>query len=204
MRQKELALEKCWVTSDGFFRIITTLFGITVVDAWRGYKRSLLTTHRHKNVPLLKFVDMMVLDLLTNEMKDEEIEDSISSFRSAPISTIVTEQEETQISQLTHSTQQSSTVQPLDTLLQAASIADHVMGKEVTLVKEGKERRLLRQRCSLCFGKKTKSKTSWFCKAPSCAAKAKGKHYWLCHQCFPLHVNEIKGEMRDSFENGRS
>lgn len=32
-RQKELRLEKCWVTQDGFFRIITTLIGITVVDA---------------------------------------------------------------------------------------------------------------------------------------------------------------------------
>jgi hypothetical protein len=36
-RQKELRLEKCWVTQDGYFRIITTLIGITVVDAWRGY-----------------------------------------------------------------------------------------------------------------------------------------------------------------------
>jgi hypothetical protein len=36
--QKELRLEKCWVTQDGYFRIITTLIGITVVDAWRAYR----------------------------------------------------------------------------------------------------------------------------------------------------------------------
>ncbi len=31
-RQSELRLEKEWVTSDGFFRIETTLIGMTVVD----------------------------------------------------------------------------------------------------------------------------------------------------------------------------
>ena len=80
MRQKELGLEKCWVTSDGYFHIITTLFGITVVDAWRGYKRSLMESHRHKNLSLLKFVDMLAYDMLNNKIQDQEPEDSSSSF----------------------------------------------------------------------------------------------------------------------------
>ena len=37
-RQFDLKLEKFWVTSCGYFRIITTLFGINVTDAWKAYK----------------------------------------------------------------------------------------------------------------------------------------------------------------------
>ena len=33
-RQFDLELEKHWVTEDGFFRLVTTLFGIIVIDYW--------------------------------------------------------------------------------------------------------------------------------------------------------------------------
>ena len=32
-RQNELRLEKHWITHDGFFRIATTIIGITITDA---------------------------------------------------------------------------------------------------------------------------------------------------------------------------
>ena len=35
LRQDELALEKRWVTNDGYFRLATTLVGINTVDCWR-------------------------------------------------------------------------------------------------------------------------------------------------------------------------
>ena len=34
MRQSHLALEECWVTTNGWFRIFTTLIGMTVTDLW--------------------------------------------------------------------------------------------------------------------------------------------------------------------------
>ena len=34
MRQGNLALEECWVTTDGWFRLFTTMIGITVTDTW--------------------------------------------------------------------------------------------------------------------------------------------------------------------------
>ena len=52
-RQKQLRLEKCWVTEDGYFRILTTMFGITVVDAWRAYRHHTRLTHRHHNIELM-------------------------------------------------------------------------------------------------------------------------------------------------------
>jgi len=49
-RQSDLALEKHWVTKDGFFRIVTTLFGVTVVDAWKGYVWHCGPNHRHRKM----------------------------------------------------------------------------------------------------------------------------------------------------------
>ena len=34
MRQHNLALEECWVTTDGWFRLFTTFVGFTVTDTW--------------------------------------------------------------------------------------------------------------------------------------------------------------------------
>ena len=34
MRQHALALEECWVTTDGWFRLFTTFVGMTVTDTW--------------------------------------------------------------------------------------------------------------------------------------------------------------------------
>ena len=33
-----LCLEKHWKTEDGYFRIITTIFGICITDAWKAYR----------------------------------------------------------------------------------------------------------------------------------------------------------------------
>ena len=37
-RQYELRLEKHWVTLNCYFRIVTTIIGITVVDCWKCYR----------------------------------------------------------------------------------------------------------------------------------------------------------------------
>ena len=36
-RQFDLKLEKHWVTEDGYFRLLTSLFGIVVTDCWKSY-----------------------------------------------------------------------------------------------------------------------------------------------------------------------
>ncbi|GFH45724.1 hypothetical protein CTEN210_02198 [Chaetoceros tenuissimus] len=66
LRQHDLRLEKFWVTRDGYFRIITTVFGICVVDCWRGYKHHLSPRHRHKDMDLLDFVSILALDMVKN------------------------------------------------------------------------------------------------------------------------------------------
>jgi len=38
VRQFLLGLEKHWKTEDGYFQIITTIFGICITDAWKAYR----------------------------------------------------------------------------------------------------------------------------------------------------------------------
>jgi len=62
-RQKLLALEKSWVTTDGFFRIYTTLVGMCVTDAFRAY-RHFTAQKENKDVTLQWFQNCLVADLM--------------------------------------------------------------------------------------------------------------------------------------------
>ena len=66
IRQFETALERQWVTQDGYFRIITTIFGMTVTDTMKGYRHHLPGLHRHKHVSTRFFNDMLCKDMLNN------------------------------------------------------------------------------------------------------------------------------------------
>ena len=212
MRQKELKLEKCWVTADGYFRIITSLFGITVVDAWRGYRRSTRPSHRHHNLPLLKFVDMLVLDMLNNDLKgdsDATTEDSISAIRNKnpPMMDLLqqNESQQSEVSELTWCSPSLGSRPSLqsETTLEHRRIvhlSTHIMCTETDVVNEGGKARTARKRCHLCYGKTNKSKTKYYCSAPSCEAKARGRHYWICKQCWGTHVNEVSAEYDGSID----
>ena len=65
-RQFDLRLEKHWVTEDGYFRLITTLFGIVITDCWKGYSYHLPTNHRHKGLEIKEFARLLTRDLLEN------------------------------------------------------------------------------------------------------------------------------------------
>ena len=60
-RQKDLALEKKWITQDGFFRIFTTVVGICVVDFWNGFRYSVKTSWKQR-----EFTDYLVEEMLNH------------------------------------------------------------------------------------------------------------------------------------------
>jgi hypothetical protein len=70
-RQFDLKLEKHWLTNNGYFRIITTLFGMMVTDAWNAYRYHLDYRHRHKNIPIAKFPSILCKDCLYNGFSKE-------------------------------------------------------------------------------------------------------------------------------------
>ena len=205
MRQYELRLEKCWVTCDGYFRIITSLLGITTIDAWRGYQKSTRPSHRHCNLALLKFVDMAVLDMLTNDLNDgsdAKAEDSISSFttkESPPAMTLFhqgnQDSQETQMSELTWISGTPSVLAQAQEHRRIAHLAAHQLCIGTDVVHEGGVARTQRKRCHQCYGNSIKSKTSQYCSAPACQLKARGHgRYWICKQCWDRHVDEVREE----------
>jgi hypothetical protein len=60
-RQYELALEKRWIVESGYFRIATTILGMTVIDCWRAYKHAM-----DKEITVKEFADRMAYDCLYN------------------------------------------------------------------------------------------------------------------------------------------
>ena len=70
LRQFLLRLEKYWVTHSGWFRIDTTLIGMTVTDCYLLLRRQ-SSNQRMKNQTLAQFVDNLTWELLNNPYKDE-------------------------------------------------------------------------------------------------------------------------------------
>jgi len=77
VRQFLLRLEKHWKTEDGYFRIITTIFGICITDAWKAYRFHIGNRHRHKQMTIDDFADLLCHDCLNNKFTDVIYEDSI-------------------------------------------------------------------------------------------------------------------------------
>jgi len=70
-RQKLLALEKAWVTTDGWFRIFTTIVGTVVTDAFLAYKTFTAQTD-NQLITMRWFVDRLASDMLRGANVDEE------------------------------------------------------------------------------------------------------------------------------------
>jgi hypothetical protein len=70
-RQSELSLEKHWLTQNAWFRLVTTVIGITVTDAWKAFKYSF----RHGNIgdiTIRDFADSLAFELMNNDFTSDE------------------------------------------------------------------------------------------------------------------------------------
>ena len=61
-RQFDLKLEKKWITHDGYFRLYTTLVGMTVTDIWKIYKIGCPATSK---LPIAQFADLLAADMIS-------------------------------------------------------------------------------------------------------------------------------------------
>ena len=190
-RQFELCLEKHWVTQDGFFRIVTTLFGVTVVDCWVAYRWHLHHNHRHKNISLIDYVNMATYDLIHNPYS-KSTPDPTPPMPIMPISpppalssppNIITLQQPSSIdskaspiSNITcdpfFANPNPSNGQPNEHTLKRASeqVVNVIKKDRVTT----QSTRTVRNRCKVCG-----RKTSWFCVI--CSGE-QNKKVWICHK----------------------
>eukprot|EP00957_Ditylum_brightwellii_P166380 12665633-Ditylum_brightwellii.AAC.1 len=75
-RQFELGLETKWVVHDPYFRMITTLFGVCVIDSWKGYSWNVSKRHKDKSIGIRSFANIMAKDMLENAFSALRSEDA--------------------------------------------------------------------------------------------------------------------------------
>ena len=211
-RQKELRLEKFWVTNDGYFRLFTTVLGIGIVDVWNGYRHHLGEKHRHKNCNLMDLVNMITKDLLENEeskvivINDEALSIGIVSEINLPNSSSLSEDG---ISQLT-SPSFSDTSNQLrielamneHTMIQSndKSACTKVVGRSRTgnrQYRRGTRRK--RNRCRECIlsdGETGPVKTSQYCSG--CVPPVGCNQFWVCNNCVSNHNKRIRKDLENT------
>ncbi len=62
-RQHCLALEEKWVTQDAYFRFVTTIFGICVVDSFNATRHSVRKKHRYKTLTNKQLADILAWEM---------------------------------------------------------------------------------------------------------------------------------------------
>jgi len=77
-------LEKHWIMEDGYFWIITMLFGMVVTNCWKAYKFYLGNQHWHKNILIDAFADLLCHDLLSNQLSDVMAEEAMLVIPGTP------------------------------------------------------------------------------------------------------------------------
>lgn len=215
-RQFELALEKHWITKDCWFRLITTLFGICVVDCWQGYRHHLARGHhRHREISLEDFIDMMANDMLNNDHSKavsqkqalvinlpEETNETSSVSQSSAVMQTSTLDDATVFSALTDFTSGMRERQPALEEIHTEEVETEMEAHEVIDVAGRKRRgeRLRRGKCIDCH-----RKTSSFCKGCP-VPKKKCLKPWFCGRrtkrpCFQNHLDKLPEEA--DFENPR-
>ena len=184
MRQDTLRLEKCWVTQDGYFRILTSLMGSNIVDAWRLYLHHCRNNHRHRNITLIDFSSMLAHDMLTNSLEDQE--DLQDSFSISPPQAIHNSAQQT-VSQQTL----SKVMEEYDRKLKE-TIVRHTLLK--TDEKEKRKNNLFRTKRAICSMSGCKCTTSMFC--PQCPVPKGRDKAWICGNCEPDHKARYMAQQR--------
>jgi hypothetical protein len=199
MRQKELRLEKFWVTNCGYFRLLTTVFGITIVDCWRAYCHHLNDSHRHKNIELLKFVDMVAHDMLHNSYpNDENWEEDVLTIHSAVPTAIQCSQNES-VSQMTGTPPFTNIQRSCDDEFslewmkhELVKCDDMIMHKVNGRCKQ----RTRRGTCRIC--KVDTKRSPFYCK--ECTESTHLGCFWICDrnkypECYNLHKELVRQKM---------
>ena len=209
-RQKELRLEKFWVTEDGYFRIICTTFGICVVDCWNAYVHHLPWNHRHKTCDLMTVANMMAKDLLENQEDDTvDLEHrslcigmGVQSARGPPLNLATSPSGNTTISSLTMESESGSAMRKLHIQLEVekhrcvkTDFQHEAKRKRVNqrtqTESQAQRKRTGRYSCIDCKKFKGRKETRTLTYCPACPPPKKAKAYWLCSECEGGHRTRI-------------
>ena len=72
-RQDLLDIEYTWVTTNCWFFIFTSLFGMTLVDSYVAMQSGLHEGHPDKDMTIVQFADSVAIEMLENDEDDEAV-----------------------------------------------------------------------------------------------------------------------------------
>ena len=183
IRQSALSLEKYWVTQCPWFRIATTVIGMTVTDA------SLLTKLQSRNTKLqamtvVGFSDRIAFDLINNNANIYAPHDFIPSVSFVPTL------------RLPSPSQGYSLISPtsLSTITNDSSVRVPLTHKHELALNPEKAKcgRTMRRQCNIC-----KKKIGWVCMHPTCRESM----FFFCKgDCWNRHLLDTR-TIGDGVEN---
>jgi hypothetical protein len=201
-RQFELRLEKHWRTHNAWFRLVTTMIGVIVTDAWKGYKHAFQGHQIDEELTLTDFADRMSYELIHNNFatggeNSVTILSPLESCRRSPRllqqrikdyddvveRNLVVEISDATVSPLTNGLSKSTISKKVreDAIwMQLLELHKHVQqdSKEAT-------GRKIRRHCSVC-----KSKTGWYCVPCKMYCCPELKNSKTPRNCYKEHILE--------------
>ena len=183
-QQFDLKLEKHCVTEAGYFRLVTSLFGIVVTDCWKAYLWHLAPQHHHQGIEIVAFARLLTRDLFQNEFSNEKTLQeralTIMDSNASSFPPIVSTLRRSEVDALTTLSTLSQSINHQTTSILAAPnmhpliMCTDEVGHEVRCVsgtRSGKRRK--RGKCSEC-GKNTR----YYCL--TCPPTGQRKREWCC------------------------
>ena len=209
-RQFDLHPEKQWITNDGYFRIATTVFGMTIVDMWHGYRYHLNHQHRHKNLSALQFASILAKDCLNNGFSrrlPSEMAFTIGIPSTLPRTESLSPMTASARSASNAAAAASTTSTTVASSGGTPAVFNHVL-ELCTMTqsyrkrgRDGKMRSGERQKRGYC--RCCKKKTRYFCNF--CEDTLGAKLAWYCNasDCKKGHEKHVLGTVRNSNSSGR-
>jgi hypothetical protein len=196
--QFELRLKKHWRTQNAWFRLVTTIIGICVTDAWKGYRHAFHLSKRDEELPVHDFADRLAYELIHNNFpKDDSstVAKALSPLMKPPVRRsprrhklgvrfVPDVSDTTDVSPLT-STFTSSTkakeAQAEALWVQVMQLHKHI--QQQTTESSGCK---LKRHCDFC-----KNKTGWYCSTCNvyCCPEMKGGKE--PRYCYKQHILEV-------------
>ena len=176
MRQKELRLEKSWVTTDGYSRLLTTIIGCNIVDCWRVYRFHCNSNHRHKDITLMTFASMLSYDMIHNNLPPQRaLSDSFSigvPDKDPPNKRKRLESVGKEVGN------------------ERKRVSKFLVSHHLLKTKETEKCKWsstgFRTRRARCSMHGCKRRTSFFC--PGCVPPQCGDKAWICKECESVHI----------------
>jgi hypothetical protein len=200
-RQSLLALEKHWVMMTGYFWMITTILGMCITDAWKGYRHHLNKQHRHKDMDMKDFASALAYDMLHNDFDNLVAADRVLVIDSRVRGELRGVEQQSMVSSLDMSSERGAVAETARMVSTSGASLEllAIANRETVVAKHGELELVLgtekskasprgkRKRCSISGCAK---KSRWQCKVCGDA---------LCHtgDCVSIHQGRVREEMKE-------